>query len=215
MGWHGGPAQPPVPSTAPPTSSTGVKAEDVEMGVPPAYQQSAPPPPPTEAPPTPAGPPPPTTSTTYSSFGSSTFASGYPPGASMPSMSSQPPGGVAFLPIFNQIATQRRIPVEYPAEFSGPPHAGRWTVKCVVNGIVKGQGTGASKQLAKEQAAKLAYNAMGWANRTFIAYCQVLAILISTFHRYLNTPGLVLVSARGCRPVRPLQGGTPGSRTRP
>ena len=34
-----------------------------------------------------------------------------------------------------------------------------------VNGIEKGIGSGASKQLAKEQAAKLAYEAMGWATR--------------------------------------------------
>jgi hypothetical protein len=70
-----------------------------------------------------------------------------------------------FLPMFNQMATQRRLMVEYPAEFSGPAHAGRWTVKCLVNGIVKGQGQGSSKQLAKEEAAKLAYYAMGWAPR--------------------------------------------------
>jgi hypothetical protein len=38
---------------------------------------------------------------------------------------------VAFLPLFNQTAAQRRVTVEYPAEFSGPSHAGRWTVRCV------------------------------------------------------------------------------------
>lgn len=38
---------------------------------------------------------------------------------------------LAFLPLFNQTATQRRVTVEYPAEFSGPSHAGKWTVKCV------------------------------------------------------------------------------------
>jgi hypothetical protein len=32
-----------------------------------------------------------------------------------------------------------------------------------VNGIQKGQGDGASKQLAKEEAARQAYYAMGWA----------------------------------------------------
>lgn len=76
-----------------------------------------------------------------------------------------PASGMSFLPMFNQIATQRRMPVDYPSEFAGPAHAGRWTVKCVVNGIVKGNGMGASKQLAKEQAAKEAYFAMGWGNR--------------------------------------------------
>jgi len=71
----------------------------------------------------------------------------------------------AFLPLFNQTANQRKLTVEYPAQFAGPAHAGRWTVQCVVNGIPKGEGTGASKQLAKEEAARQAYYAMGWAPR--------------------------------------------------
>ncbi|THV06004.1 hypothetical protein K435DRAFT_960795 [Dendrothele bispora CBS 962.96] len=69
---------------------------------------------------------------------------------------------MAFLPLFNQTAAQRRVTVEYPAEFAGPSHAGRWTVQCVVNGIPKGVGTGGSKQVAKEEAARQAYYAMGW-----------------------------------------------------
>lgn len=36
-----------------------------------------------------------------------------------------------FLPLFNQTASQRRCVVEYPAVFSGPSHAGKWTVKCI------------------------------------------------------------------------------------
>ncbi|KAI8990486.1 hypothetical protein BD414DRAFT_458984 [Trametes punicea] len=71
----------------------------------------------------------------------------------------------AFLPLFNQIAQQRRLEVQYPAQFSGPAHAGRWTVQCLVNGIERGVGTGSSKQLAKEEAARQAYHAMGWAPR--------------------------------------------------
>ncbi|KAI0348806.1 hypothetical protein OH77DRAFT_1432597 [Trametes cingulata] len=69
----------------------------------------------------------------------------------------------AFLPLFNQTAQQRRLEVQYPAQFSGPAHAGRWTVQCLVNGSEKGIGTGPSKQLAKEEAARQAYHAMGWA----------------------------------------------------
>ncbi|KAG7450691.1 uncharacterized protein BT62DRAFT_530297 [Guyanagaster necrorhizus] len=69
---------------------------------------------------------------------------------------------LAFLPQFNEKASQRRVVVEYPAQFSGPPHAGKWTVKCVVNGIEKGLGAGGNKQIAKEQAARAAYYAMGW-----------------------------------------------------
>ena len=37
----------------------------------------------------------------------------------------------AFLPLFNQTAQQRRLEVSYPAQFSGPAHAGRWTVQCL------------------------------------------------------------------------------------
>lgn len=71
---------------------------------PPPMFQPPPPPPPTGAPP----PPPP---------------------AMNPLAPAQPQ--TAFLPLFNQTATQRRLAVEYPATFSGPPHAGRWSVRCV------------------------------------------------------------------------------------
>ncbi len=91
----------------------------------------------------------------------------------------------AFLPDFNQTAQQRRLEVQYPAQFSGPAHAGRWTVQCLgmlvsssghplpteaalVNGLEKGVGTGPSKQLAKEEAARQAYFAMGWAPRKLL-----------------------------------------------
>jgi len=70
--------------------------------------------------------------------------------------------GLPFLPLFNQAAAQRRVKVEYVPEFSGPSHAGRWTVQCVVNGICKGVGSGTSKQLAKEESARQAYASMGW-----------------------------------------------------
>jgi len=70
----------------------------------------------------------------------------------------------AFLPKFNLICSQRKINVEYLAENMGLPHAPNWVMKCMVNGIQKGQGAGSSKQIAKEAAAKEAYTAMGWAN---------------------------------------------------
>ena len=38
---------------------------------------------------------------------------------------------VSFLPLFNQTASQRRLGVEYTAQFFGPPHAGKWHVKCL------------------------------------------------------------------------------------
>ncbi|KAF9447800.1 hypothetical protein P691DRAFT_706120 [Macrolepiota fuliginosa MF-IS2] len=67
-----------------------------------------------------------------------------------------------FLPMFNQTASQRGVKVDYQAEFSGPSHAGQWTVQCIVNGIRKGEGKGSSKQIAKEEAARQAYYSMGW-----------------------------------------------------
>ncbi|KAG7099009.1 hypothetical protein E1B28_000893 [Marasmius oreades] len=69
---------------------------------------------------------------------------------------------LAFLPLFNQTAAQRKVKVDYQAQFSGPSHAGKWSVQCVVNGIPKGMGSGGTKQVAKEEAARQAYYAMGW-----------------------------------------------------
>ncbi|KAI9057724.1 hypothetical protein FKP32DRAFT_1583248 [Trametes sanguinea] len=94
----------------------------------------------------------------------------------------------AFLPLFNQTAQQRRLEVQYPAQFSGPAHAGRWTVQCLVNGIEKGIGTGSSKQLAKEEAARQAYHAMGWAPRKLeIGHIVCLQCVVSNeYHRRLT-----------------------------
>ncbi|KAF8560207.1 hypothetical protein OG21DRAFT_38851 [Imleria badia] len=108
---------------------------------------SLPPPPPPPSIPPPTQPPPPKG---MPSFGN-------------PLAPAQP--HLAFLPLFNQTAIQRGLSVGYPATFAGPPHAGKWNVTCVVNGIEKGKGSGPSKQLAKEEAARSAYYAMGWAPR--------------------------------------------------
>jgi hypothetical protein len=94
------------------------------------------------------------------SYNRTTGPQSYP--GNYPATAPPPP---AYLPLFNQTATQRRLVVDYPAEFSGPAHAGRWTVRCTVNGVVKGQGQGMSKQLAKEDAAKQAWFNMGWGPR--------------------------------------------------
>ncbi|KAF9785504.1 hypothetical protein BJ322DRAFT_1108950 [Thelephora terrestris] len=89
-----------------------------------------------------------------------------PPPATKPPPLPPTPGGqqISYLPLFNQTASQRRVAVEYTAQFFGPPHAGKWHVKCMVNNIEKGEGAGPSKQLAKEEAAKQAFYAMGWSN---------------------------------------------------
>ncbi|KAG6854235.1 hypothetical protein C0991_009253 [Blastosporella zonata] len=85
-----------------------------------------------------------------------------PPQVPLPNPLAPAQPTLPFLPLFNQTAAQRRVVVEYPAEFSGPPHAGQWNVRCIVNGIQKGIGMGPSKQIAKEEAARQAYYAMGW-----------------------------------------------------
>jgi hypothetical protein len=60
-----------------------------------------------------------------------TFTSAPVPSYQPPVPPPPPPGGMAYLPMFNQLANQRRVTVDYPAAFSGPPHAGRWSVKCL------------------------------------------------------------------------------------
>jgi hypothetical protein len=96
-----------------------------------------------------------------------------PPLARLPSPPRIPPSNplapaqphLAFLPLFNQTAHQRGVSVSYPASLVGPPHAGKWNVTCVVDGIEKGKGSSDTKQQAKEQAARQAYYEMGWAPR--------------------------------------------------
>ncbi|KDQ63217.1 hypothetical protein JAAARDRAFT_188818 [Jaapia argillacea MUCL 33604] len=103
-------------------------------------------PPPAPPPPVAAPPPPP-----------------LPPTPVTPMPSIVPSVGMSYLQIFNQTANQRRVAVDYPSEFAGPPHAGMWNVKCIVNGVERGRGTGQSKQIAKEEAARQAFYSMGWA----------------------------------------------------
>ncbi|CAA7268013.1 unnamed protein product [Cyclocybe aegerita] len=85
-----------------------------------------------------------------------------PPPAHLPNPLAPAQPDMPFLPLFNQAAMQRRVQVDYLAEFSGPQHAPRWTVKCIVNGICKGIGSSNHKQTAKEEAARKAYYSMGW-----------------------------------------------------
>jgi len=69
----------------------------------------------------------------------------------------------ASLALFNEMAMQRGLAIEWSANQSGPGHALIWVVHCLVNGVMKGEGTGKSKQKAKEDAAARAFQAMGWA----------------------------------------------------
>ncbi|KAG1908275.1 uncharacterized protein F5891DRAFT_992366 [Suillus fuscotomentosus] len=88
-----------------------------------------------------------------------------PPRISPPNPLAPAQPHLAFLPLFNQTAHQRGVSVSYPASLVGPPHAGKWNVTCVVDGIEKGKGCSDTKQQAKEQAARQAYYEMGWAPR--------------------------------------------------
>jgi len=65
--------------------------------------------------------------------------------------------------MFNQVAMQRRVRVAYDTSSSGPAHSLTWHARCIVNDILKGTGNAVNKQLAKEEAARQAYYAMGWA----------------------------------------------------
>ncbi|KAG0704356.1 hypothetical protein DFH29DRAFT_911984 [Suillus ampliporus] len=88
-----------------------------------------------------------------------------PPRISPPNPLAPAQPHLAFLPLFNQTAHQRGVNVSYQAVLVGPPHAGKWSVTCVVDGIEKGKGSSDTKQQAKEQAARQAYYEMGWAPR--------------------------------------------------
>ncbi|KAF8642035.1 hypothetical protein AX16_009756 [Volvariella volvacea WC 439] len=85
-----------------------------------------------------------------------------PPLPPLPNPLSPAQPHMPFLPSFNERATQRGSHVEYRATSTGPRHAPSWSVQCVVNGITKGYGQGPNKSMAKEQAARAAYYAMGW-----------------------------------------------------
>ncbi|KAF7339797.1 Large subunit GTPase 1 [Mycena venus] len=65
-----------------------------------------------------------------------------------------------FLASFNQTSSKRGVTLDYPGTYD---HVQKlWTVQCVVDGIIKGTGSGSSKSVAKELAARHAYQTMGW-----------------------------------------------------
>lgn len=141
-----------------------------------ASQPSQPPPPP------PQSPPPPMPSTPYGlgntmhgmNMGMNT---GY---GSQPQPSGSHMLSMVSVALMNQKASQNGFQVTYPAENSGPPHAPTWNVRCcrecpsfhfhmwcrlsphTVNGKECGRGTGKSQKVAKEEAARQAWAAMGW-----------------------------------------------------
>ncbi|KAF8600342.1 hypothetical protein BDV93DRAFT_546418 [Ceratobasidium sp. AG-I] len=106
---------------------------------------------------------------------------GYPeyPGMSMPA---NPPGyGVpqpipppppppvtaqsqGFISLFNELAMKNRMAISWQQHKSGQQHIPEWTMWLMVDGQAKGYGTASTKQAAKEVAAKVALQAMGWLN---------------------------------------------------
>ncbi|KAJ7103383.1 hypothetical protein B0H15DRAFT_812091 [Mycena belliarum] len=69
---------------------------------------------------------------------------------------------IVTLSLMNEKAMTRGVSVTYPAQSTGPSHAPTWTVSCCIQGIEKGRGTGSSQKKAKEEAARQAYQALGW-----------------------------------------------------
>ncbi|KAJ7235871.1 hypothetical protein B0H12DRAFT_1140939 [Mycena haematopus] len=70
---------------------------------------------------------------------------------------------INILSLLNQTAAQKGLGVTYTAEnLGGPPHAPSWRVSCNINGIKKGEGVGKNQKLAKEEAGRHAWQAMGW-----------------------------------------------------
>ncbi|KAF8634873.1 hypothetical protein AX15_000628 [Amanita polypyramis BW_CC] len=67
---------------------------------------------------------------------------------------------VVSLAVFNQVATQRGYVISWQAESTGPPHQPTWTVRCCLNGVEKGRGTGRSQKMAKEDAIRQAWTVM-------------------------------------------------------
>jgi len=59
------------------------------------------------------------------------------PNSSNPLAPAQP--NSPFLPLFNRAASQRHAVVEYTYSFSGPSHAGLWTVNCIGKSTQRGR----------------------------------------------------------------------------
>ncbi|KAK7058448.1 hypothetical protein VNI00_002082 [Paramarasmius palmivorus] len=82
-----------------------------------------------------------------------------------PSVSSPSANGVPNLPIlalFNQYASQLRLDVRWEAECTGPPHQPTWSVRCLVNNQIYGQGSARNQKLAKDEAARQAWAALNF-----------------------------------------------------
>ncbi|KAI0049040.1 hypothetical protein FA95DRAFT_1557309 [Auriscalpium vulgare] len=98
--------------------------------------------------------------------GQQPFSANTPPPPNNPPPPPASPIHAPILPIFNQRCSQNGIAVVWPTASTGPPHAPSWTADCQIDGHTIATGAGATKQLAKEDAAKHAYRAL-WPNGGF------------------------------------------------
>ncbi|KIM47267.1 hypothetical protein M413DRAFT_440728 [Hebeloma cylindrosporum] len=64
--------------------------------------------------------------------------------------------------LVNQTASQKGIQITFLATSEGQAHQPIWTVRCCMDGEEKGIGIGKSQKIAKEEAARQAFVAMGW-----------------------------------------------------
>jgi hypothetical protein len=96
--------------------------------------------------------------------GSGTPAPPYsPPIRSSGGSVGEDPLALVTLAVFNEYATQKKNhKVVWQAESSGDHHRPTWTVKCLLDGQVKGTGEGRNQKAAKEEAAREAWRTMGW-----------------------------------------------------
>ncbi|KIM70260.1 hypothetical protein SCLCIDRAFT_1207573 [Scleroderma citrinum Foug A] len=89
-----------------------------------------------------------------------------PPAIAPPPTPGTPPpriqSGLGILATFNQTCSQQGLTVNWDAVSDGPPHQPRWVVRCLVNNVHHGTGTGRNQKLAKEDAAKQALRSLGW-----------------------------------------------------
>ncbi|RXW24052.1 hypothetical protein EST38_g1816 [Candolleomyces aberdarensis] len=132
--------------------SEGVKVEDEDIPMqdpnppPPASSSSASPPPPGYPQGPPPGPPP-----------------GYPASNAPPAGSPSIPTNFISLSFVHETATKRRVSIDYSAHKEGAAHTPSWTVCCIMDGVERGRGTSSKQKTAKEEAARNAFVAMGWA----------------------------------------------------
>ncbi|KAN0100347.1 hypothetical protein V8E55_000331 [Tylopilus felleus] len=94
-----------------------------------------------------------------------------PPAVPPPPIPASPPAGGALqvntLALFNQTCAQRGLVINWESESEGPAHQPRWSVKCFVNNQLRGSGQGRNQKVAKEEAARHAFHALGWGSKRF------------------------------------------------